>query len=162
MPANSEGRGPDPRRLKKRLQDVARRDRQPEPSPSSSPFAFVAYSHKHEAAALRLVDALVGRGIQVRWDKDLLGGDNFRRSLDELANTAAAVIVIWSPEVSDYVIDEAETGKNRGRLVTCRLRGLDATEVPSGFRGLHCIDVDDIEAILRAIARHGLIGNGAA
>jgi hypothetical protein len=34
--------------------------------------------------------------------------------------------------------------------------------VPTGFRGLHCIDVDDIGAILKALEARGLAASAPA
>ncbi|MGE0700891.1 MAG: toll/interleukin-1 receptor domain-containing protein [Hyphomicrobiaceae bacterium] len=176
MPSGKAGRRPDPRQLKERLQRIAQErtglvaKRLSEPlapapipaeppaidPPSGDAYAFVAYPHADLEIAQKLVHDLGQRGIAVRWDKHLVGGENFRRRLDELLDGAAAVIVIWSENVTDFVIDEADAGKSRGTLVTCRVSGLPTSKVPTGFRGLHCIDVDDIEAILRALEQRGL------
>jgi hypothetical protein len=162
MARRRPGHEPDPRQLKEKLRRVATQRSRPEPKLTTEQYAFVAYPHVDEDIALRLVDALKQRGICVKWDKDLLGGDNFRSRLDSLLEGAAAVIVIWSENVTDFVIDEADAGKARGTLVTCRVPGLVPAKVPTGFRGLHCIDVDDVDAILRALERRGLIAMPAS
>lgn len=162
MSRKSPGNVPDPRQLKERLRRVATDRIGPQPKLRKEPYAFVAYPHADRAIAQQLVDALTARRIAVKWDRDLVGGDNFRRHLDELLEEAAAVIVIWSANVTDFVIDEADASKARGTLVTCRVPGLEPCKVPTGFRGLHLIDVDDVDAILRALGRRGLTASPAA
>lgn len=154
-------KGPDPRQLRDKLRRVAAERMPAAPRLRQLPYAFVAYPHADEPIAQGLVDALKARGIAVKWDKDLDGGDNFRARLDELLESAAAVIVIWSTNVTDFVIDEADASKTRGTLVTCRVPGLPPSKVPTGFRGLHLIDVDDVDAILRALGRRGLVATAA-
>ncbi len=62
--------------------------------------------------------------------------------------------MLWSQSsvASDFVIDEAEEGKAGGKLITCRGKGLADSEIPFGFRQLHCVDVDDTDAIIEALA----------
>lgn len=117
-------------------------------------FTFVAYARDDAAVAARLVDALRTHGVTVMWDRNLLGGERFRKRIGELIERAGAVLVIWSPAsvVSDFVIDEAEAGKAAGKLVTCRTDDVRDADIPFGFRGLHCADVDDLEGLLDSLA----------
>ncbi len=121
-------------------------------------FAFVAYAREDAGEAAAVVAALRGRGIAVRWDRDLLGGQHFRQQLGEMIAEAAAVLVLWSAHSvgSDFVIDEAEAGKRVGKLVTCHLGDLGGREIPFGFRQLHCVESLDTDAILAALAALGL------
>jgi hypothetical protein len=121
-------------------------------------FVFIAYAREDEAAATAVVSALEARGILVKWDRDLLGGQHFRMSLGRMIAEAAVVLVLWSAHsaASDFVIDEAEAGKSAGKLVTCRLADLDERDIPFGFRQLHCVDADDPNGILAALAVLGL------
>jgi hypothetical protein len=116
-------------------------------------YVFVAYAREDEAVARALVERLQERGVAVRWDRDLRGGERFRQRIGELIDAAAAVIVIWTPGsvASDFVIDEAEAGKADGKLVTCRLGELRDRDIPFGFRQLHCVDVEDTDAVVAAL-----------
>jgi hypothetical protein len=120
-------------------------------------FAFLAYAREDTVAAAALVATLRQRGLSVKWDRDLRGGERFRQRIGQLIEAAAAVIVIWSAAsvVSDFVIDEAEAGKTAGKLVTCRTDAIKDSDIPFGFRGLHCADVTDIDGLVEAL---GLLG----
>lgn len=133
-------------------------------SGSKGGFAFVAYAREDAGEAAAVVAALRGRGIAVRWDRDLLGGQHFRAHLGEMIAEAAAVLVLWSAHSvgSDFVIDEAEAGKQGGKLVTCHLGDLGGREIPFGFRQLHCVECLDTDAILAALAALGLEATGVA
>ena len=122
------------------------------------PFVFIAYAREDASAAAEVVMTLRANGIGVKWDRDLLGGQHFRLRLGEMIAHAAAVMVLWSEHsvASDFVIDEAEAGKCAPKLVTCRLGGLGDQEIPFGFRQLHCVDADDTDAVLAALAGCGL------
>jgi len=126
--------------------------------PDQGRFVFIAYAREDATTAADIVAALRSRGIDVKWDRDLLGGQHFRRRLGEMIVDAAAVLVLWSEHsvASDFVIDEAEAGKSAGKLVTCRLGALDDRDIPFGFRQLHCVEADDTDAVLAALQGCGL------
>lgn len=117
-------------------------------------FTFVAYARDDAIVAAELVATLRAHGVTIEWDRNLLGGERFRQRIGELIERAGAVLVIWSRAsvVSDFVIDEAEAGKAAGKLVTCRTAEVRDADIPFGFRGLHCADVDDIDGILESLA----------
>jgi hypothetical protein len=162
MVGRLKGQSPDPRRLKQKLQLVASQRPTPEPVVALEPYVFLAYAREDQTIAETLVAALRARGIAVTWDQDLVAGQNFRAHLDAMLERASAVIVIWSENVTDFLVDEAEAGKARNALVPCRTPGLPRGRVPTGFRGLHCIDVDDIGAILKALEARGLAASAPA
>lgn len=117
-------------------------------------FTFVAYARDDAIIAAELVETLRGHGVPVVWDRNLRGGERFRKRIGELIERAGAVLVIWSPASvgSDFVIDEAEAGKNAGKLVTCRTAEVRDSDIPFGFRGLHCADVSDIDGLLDSLS----------
>jgi hypothetical protein len=161
MAENSQGGGMHPRDLRARLRRAASIET---PAPIEPAYAFVAYAREDEAIASDVVEALRARGIGVRWDKDLRGGERFRQRIGELIDASAAVIVIWTKGsvASDFVIDEAEAGKSQGKLVTCRPPDIADRQIPFGFRQLHCVDVGDADAIVAALAGLGLESSTSA
>lgn len=158
MTESSSGNAPSPRHLKEMLQRAAGTRQAVRQDPGTRGYAFVAYARHDAAVAAAVVEALEARGIAVSWDRNLKGGDNFRKRLSQLIEAASAVIVLWSHHsvASDFVIDEAEEGKARGKLITCRLQDLGDGDIPFGFRQLHCVDVADTQAILEALAGLGV------
>ncbi|MGE0765513.1 MAG: toll/interleukin-1 receptor domain-containing protein [Hyphomicrobiaceae bacterium] len=114
----------------------------------------MAYAREDAIIAAELVETLRAHGVRVMWDRNLRGGERFRKRIGELIERAGAVLVIWSTAsvASDFVIDEAEAGKAAGKLVTCRTAELRDADIPFGFRGLHCADVADIDGILDSLA----------
>jgi hypothetical protein len=96
---------------------------------------FLSYSRKDAELAGRVAEALKSVGWDVWWDANISAGARFRREIVEQLQTAKCVVVLWSKESvqSDFVIDEAEHGRQRGILVQALL---DDVEVPFGFRGI--------------------------
>ncbi len=158
MTERAPGGGPTPRHLKAMLQKAAGNHRAARQEFKGGGYAFIAYAREDAAAAAEVVEVLAERGISVHWDQNLKGGENFRKRINELIGSAGAVIVLWSPHsvVSDFVIDEAEAGKARDRLVPCRLGAVGPCEIPFGFRQLHCVDVGDTDAVMDALAVLGV------
>lgn len=158
MTEHSNSSGPSPRRLKAMLQKAAGGPKIVQRDAEGGRYAFVAYARADAQAAAALVAALEARGIAIKWDKNLRGGDNFRKRISELIEGAGAIVVVWSASsvVSDFVIDEAEEGKARGKLITCRLGTLGDGDIPFGFRQLHCVDVADTDAVIDALAVLGI------
>jgi hypothetical protein len=126
----------------------------PQRSRTDDPFVFVAYARDDAPVGAALVETLRARRVPVMWDRNLLGGERFRSRISELIERAGAVLVIWSPASvgSDFVIDEAEAGKTLGKLVTCRTADVRDADIPFGFRGLHCANVDDLDGLVESLA----------
>ena len=158
MTEHVPGSGPTPRHLKAMLQRAASSRRAVHQEFKGGGYAFIAYAREDAAAAAAVVETLEARGICIKWDRNLRGGENFRKRISELIGSASAVIVLWSAHsiASDFVIDEAEAGKVRDRLVTCRLGALDEFGIPFGFRQLHCVDAADTDAVMDALAVLGV------
>ena len=97
---------------------------------------FMSYSRVDLPRARQFEQALEQCGWSVFWDRELLPGEGYRRAIEHELKQARCVIVLWSRASveSEWVIDEAESGKQNGRLVSVRI---DDVEMPLGFRQLH-------------------------
>jgi TolB-like protein/tetratricopeptide (TPR) repeat protein len=129
---------------------------------------FLSYSRADKAQAVRLARALQGAGLDVWWDTLIEGGAEFAKTIEAAINTCDAVVVAWSQAsvASDWVLDEAASGRELRKLVPV---SLDGTEPPMGFRRYHSIDLSgwqgeadaaEIDAIIRGVA--ALPGRGSA
>ncbi len=94
---------------------------------------FISYSRADRAQAEQIAHALEGRGFDVWWDPDLLPGEQYSKIIADVLAKAKAVIVLWSKNsaVSNWVLDEAQIGAQRGALIPILI---DNVEVPLGFR----------------------------
>jgi hypothetical protein len=126
---------------------------------------FISYAHPDRELAAALAGRLAGRGYTVWWDHELVGGAEFRDVIVKELRQAHHALVIWSPNsiASKWVIDEAEVALELGKLVPIKTGSLAATEIPIGFRQLQAINLDSVDAIIRAIrsriAQKGVIGD---
>lgn len=103
---------------------------------------FLSYSRLDLPRARQFEHALEQCGWNVFWDRELLPGEGFRRAIEHELKQARCVIVLWSQTSvdSEWVIDEAESGKQNGRLVSVRI---DDVEMPLGFRQLQAATLVD-------------------
>ena len=101
---------------------------------------FVSYARDDAGRAKALALAIERAGYSVWWDRELVGGAEYSREIDDALKAADAVIVLWSKQSvgSAWVRDEAAAGRDTGRLVPARL---DSSEVPLGFRQYQTIDL---------------------
>jgi TPR repeat protein len=97
---------------------------------------FISYSREDEQTAQHLRDVLVSQGYDVWRDKEgIITGKSWEKSIEEALTAAKCVIVLWSRAAlgSHFVRDEAEVGRNAGKLVPVQI---DNSEIPLGFRGI--------------------------
>jgi TolB-like protein/Tfp pilus assembly protein PilF len=124
------------------------------------PKVFLSYARSDRKQAERLVAALEAAGVEVWWDALIEGGAAFAKSIESTLQKCDAVMVCWSREsvVSDWVLDEAERGRDLHKLVAV---SLDGTEPPLGFRQYHAVDLAswrgeagaaEVAAVARGIA----------
>jgi hypothetical protein len=123
---------------------------------------FLSYSSDDRLRVREFVQALEARGWSVWWDRtDIPPGERFSRVINEAIREAKVMIVLWSARSieSDWVLDEADDGKNRGILVPVLV---DDVEVPRGFRQLQHVrlvdwrgglDDPDFQKLLEAVER---------
>ncbi len=121
---------------------------------------FISYARADRPRVRPIADALTAAGCEVWWDVLIEGGAAFARTIGEQLQAADAVVVVWSTTsvVSDWVRDEADHARQRGRLVPVLL---DGTPPPLGFGQYHAIDLSkwrgnarapEIASIVAAIA----------
>ncbi len=101
---------------------------------------FIAYARQDRARARTLAEALEQKGFSVWWDDQMRTGQRFRNVIVEELGNANCIVVLWSKTSteSDWVLDEAERGKERGVLVPV---SLDGVKPPLGFGGIQTTDL---------------------
>lgn len=102
---------------------------------------FISYSRDDRVLAEKLFKGLSGLGHEVWWDSQLGGGDEFRHTIRQKLQAAAAVFVIWSPKSvnSRWVLDEADTAFSSNKLIPVRFA--KDFDIPMGFGQLHVEDL---------------------
>ncbi len=103
---------------------------------------FLSYSNKDRNRLRPLVEALLGSGLTVFWDRDIPPGSTWRSVLDRELRTAAWVIVIWSRSSveSEWVLEEAQDARTRRILLPA---SIDRIDPPIGFRAIQSADLKD-------------------
>ncbi len=101
---------------------------------------FLSYSREDAAKAKALAEALEKAGHDVWWDRHIRSGSEFSGAIEQALQEADAVLVLWSKAAiaSPWVRDEAEDGRDRGRLVAVTL---DDCRPPIGFRQFQAMDL---------------------
>lgn len=108
--------------------------------PKASHSVFLSYASADRKAAVAVVTLLEHAGFSVWWDGLLEGGERYSQVIAEALEAARAVVVLWSinSTASHWVHDEAESGRDTGRLVPL---SIDGSLPPLGFRQFQAIDV---------------------
>mgnify|MGYP001329930509 CR=1 FL=1 len=105
---------------------------------------FISYKSEDETRVGRIALALQAEGLEVWWDRALVGGENWRMQIQSALDGAGCVVVVWSRESvgsnGDFVRDEAGQGKRRGILVPVLI---DKVGAPLGFGEIQAIDLSD-------------------
>ena len=101
---------------------------------------FLSYSREDLAAARAIAHALESSGHSVWWDREIKGGTEYAKEIDRALEAAEAVVVLWSAHStsSAWVRDEAEVGRDSGRLIPATI---DGSRPPLGFRQYQTIDL---------------------
>src|ERR1017187_1437365 len=103
---------------------------------------FISYKREDEARVAVLRRALKQAGLDVWWDREIPGGDKWRRRILTQLESAKCVIVVWSQAstgpAADFVIDEANRAKQRGTLLPVRIENVGP---PLGFGEQQALDL---------------------
>ena len=108
--------------------------------PDTQADVFVSYARADEAKAIALIGVLKDAGFAVWWDGMLEPGSRYTNRIEEALDQAKAVVVLWSASSveSNWVRDEAESGRDRSSLVPV---SLDGCLPPLGFRQFQAVDM---------------------
>lgn len=103
---------------------------------------FLSYARDDRPAADRLGAALLAAGHGVWWDRQLSGGSQFSKTIEQELDRADHVLVLWSRHSvqSPWVRDEAAYARDAGKLIPL---SLDGGPSPLGFRQYHTVDASD-------------------
>ncbi|HEY2973252.1 MAG TPA: SUMF1/EgtB/PvdO family nonheme iron enzyme [Pyrinomonadaceae bacterium] len=102
---------------------------------------FISYAREDKESARRLARALEAQEWNVFWDPKIPAGKTWRGVIGEKLNLAQCLVVLWSKSsiTSDWVIEEAETGRRRNILIPVFIE--EDVEPPLGFRNLQAADL---------------------
>jgi hypothetical protein len=122
-------------------------DAEPLATPPSSAetvkYAFVSYKREDQRRARRIVEQLRDAGVNVWWDDDIPGGEEWRTEIERRLQGASCVVVLWSKlsvgEQGRFVRAEAEIALERHIPLVPVL--IDDVDVPLGFGEVHTIDL---------------------
>ncbi len=101
---------------------------------------FVSYATEDRERVAPLVRVLEAEGWSVWWDRNIRPGAHFQRAISDAIDDAHCVVVCWTTTSvnSDWVLNEADDGKERGILVPVLL---DDVRPPMGFRMTQLADL---------------------
>lgn len=101
---------------------------------------FLSYAREDAGKAQVLAHALEKAGHTVWWDRHIQSGAEYALAIEQALSDADAILVLWSKVSvnSAWVRDEAEEGRDSGRLVPVVL---DECRTPMGFRQFQALDL---------------------
>jgi hypothetical protein len=101
---------------------------------------FISYASEERDRVLPLVNALEKTGWSVFWDRTIPAGKTWRQVIGSEIRTCRSVLVVWTEHsiASEWVLEEAETGKRRGILIPVLL---DNVEPPFGFGNIQAANL---------------------
>lgn len=122
---------------------------------------FLSYDREDLQRAKPLAAALSSAGHSVWWDREIAGGAQFGKEIEQALSDSDAIVVLWSERSveSAWVRDEAAAGRDTNRLVPALL---DSAKPPLGFRQYQGVDLSrwkggrrasELKQLLRAIDR---------
>jgi len=97
---------------------------------------FIGYAKEDQTRVKPLARALQAQGWSVFWDMKIPPGETWRSVLHKELAAVKCIVVIWSrTSVShEWVIEEAEEGKNRNVLIPVLMDPIGRDDIPLGFR----------------------------
>lgn len=104
---------------------------------------FISYARDDRDLAERLVAGLRATDHTVWWDRRLVGGDVFTTVIEAELKRADVLIVIWTKTsvASDWVLAEAERGRQGKKLIPVLFHSPPDFEVPLPFDRLNFVDL---------------------
>lgn len=103
---------------------------------------FLSYARPNKPRVAKIAAGLEAAGLDVWWDPAIEAGSTFSDEIAHELEIADAIVVVWSKAAiaSAWVRDEADVGRQRGRLVPVLI---EPVQPPLGFRQLHATDLGD-------------------
>ena len=101
---------------------------------------FVSYASEERDRVLPLVHALEKTGWSVFWDRSIPAGRTWREVIGSEIRACRSVLVVWTDHsvTSEWVLEEAETGKRKRILIPVLL---DNVEPPFGFGNIQAANL---------------------
>jgi len=130
---------------------------------------FISYSRSDRDRCKAICDILEGLKVSVWFDAGIGAGSSFDREIEREIDAAKALLVLWSEDSveSDWVRNEARTGKERSGLIAVQLRpctlplefrSVQAEVLPEGAEGSdNAIWLGILERIGELLDRPGLV-----
>jgi adenylate cyclase len=102
---------------------------------------FVSYARADLALVAPLVNAIAANGWSIWWDPEIAPGQEFDHQITAELKSAAAVLVVWTPNSvrSRWVRGEARDAAERGILIPVRFA---EAALPIDVRAFHTTDLD--------------------
>jgi len=103
---------------------------------------FLSYASVDRTRAQHIAAALENHSWTVWWDRKIVAGDAFDRTIERELDAAKCVVVLWSQAsvASEWVKNEAAAAVERGTMVPC---AIEAVRLPLEFRRKQCADLTD-------------------
>jgi hypothetical protein len=117
---------------------------------------FISYKSEDRAIANDLEAFLTAQGYSVWFDRDLIGGQQYRDVLDERIDKAGSVVAIWTEHSvrSRWVRHEASRAGRQEKLICLRAPDLSRDSIPAPFPANdHILKLDDREGMRQAVER---------
>jgi hypothetical protein len=108
---------------------------------------FISYKSEDRAIADDLEAFLTEQGYSVWFDRDLIGGQQYRDVLDERIDKAGSVVAIWTKHSvrSRWVRHEASRASRQEKLICLRAPDLFERQHPHRPANDHVLKLDDRE-----------------
>jgi hypothetical protein len=101
---------------------------------------FLSYAREDRERARAIASALQTQGWSVWWDRNIVAGESFDRTIEMQLESARAVVVLWSVHSigSEWVRNEAAAASEREALVPALI---DDVKQPLEFRRRHAANL---------------------
>ena len=101
---------------------------------------FISYASEERDRVQPLISALERTGWSIFWDRTIPAGKTWRQVIGSEIRACRSVLVVWTENsvTSEWVLEEAETGKRRGILIPVLL---DNVEPPFGFGNIQAANL---------------------
>jgi hypothetical protein len=122
---------------------------------------FISYDAEDRELAREIVTGLEAAGWSVWWDRRIPAGKTWRSVLDKALEDMDCMLVLWSARSieSHWVIEEAEEGRSRGKLLPLLM---EPVRPPRGFREIQALSFVDWDRSAEAACFRTLLHDLAA